>query len=112
MPRQSAPRPHRNDAPDTSAPHEAQASVTLQRETATFTVPVSEAVMPSSLRAALATTESRLSALEPRLVVAAIEPETAPEEGGLGQAGQHREEDPLSDDDRALIRRIAPPAAE
>ena len=84
-------------------PAEARASVTLQRETATFSVPVSEAVMPPSLQAAMHEFDGRWRTLESERheVVEAGE-----QVAGLSSEMQ------LSEDDRALLRRIAPPAAE
>ncbi len=87
-----------------------RANVTLQRETATFSIPVSEAVMPESLKTAM-------QAFERRSATARIEAANQ----RLGEAEEivanpeiHaiQAEDQLSDGDRALIRRIAPPAAE
>jgi hypothetical protein len=85
---------------DSPRPVDRHASVTLQRETATFTVPVSEAVMPDSLKAAMRAFGSRTrnrESTEPAVIANDFsdEPEVS-----------------LSDDDHAFIRRIAPPAAE
>lgn len=88
------------------------ASVTLKRETATFTVPVSEAVIPSSLRDALAKSAAHqtgaqsdaghLDALAPATDDLLFwEPDQTP-----------ADQEPLSASDEALFRRIAPPAAE
>jgi len=92
-------QPSRSDAPST----EQRASVTLQRETATFSVPVSEAVMPPSLEAAMHRFDGRWQTLETdRDGIIEVGEQVA----GAGPEMQ------LSEDDRALIRRIAPPAAE
>jgi hypothetical protein len=88
------------DVATDSRPH---ARVTLQRETATFTVPVSEAVMPDSLKAAMRAFDDRLAKgrkLNNRGT------------NGAADATWPEVEDHLSENDRALIRRIAPPAAE
>ncbi|WP_291167873.1 hypothetical protein [Hyphomicrobium sp.] len=107
------PRAHqpRNEKPaDASTPAEPRASVTLQRETATFSVPVSEAVMPPSLEAAMSSFDGRW-----------IEVESENSGPASGNALPHLDEEQLhgpaeeiqlSEGDRALIRRIAPPAAE
>lgn len=95
---------NRNDGTTvTPGSSEPRASVTLQRETATFSVPVGEAVMPPALEAALRGLDGRWSELEsePPEVIEAGEQVAA-----LGAEMQ------LSEDDTALIRRIAPPAAE
>ncbi|MET0431983.1 MAG: hypothetical protein ABWZ86_05845 [Hyphomicrobium sp.] len=81
---------------------EPRASVTLQRETATFSVPVSEAVMPDSLKAAMRAFDGRWTPA--RLASAADADVIPPDVRDL--------DDQLSNDDRAFIRRIAPPAAE
>lgn len=87
------------------------ARVTLQRETATFTVPVSEAVMPSSLREVLVRSsgcEGAASAENRHL-----EDITATESGKFWEEDQrHAEGTALSASDMAFIRRISPPAAE
>jgi hypothetical protein len=81
-----------------------RASVTLQRETATFSVPVSEAVMPDSLKAAMRAFGRRLSTAD--------DAEAIDGEGIATALHAIPMDDQLSDHDRALIRRIAPPAAE
>lgn len=100
IPRQVQPR-NREEA-ETSRRSEPRAHVTLQRETATFTVPVSEAVMPDSLKAAM-----RAFNGHPADISGDHDAVSKPRPMQVIQA-----EDPLSDDDRAFIRRIAPPAAE
>ncbi|CCB63300.1 MULTISPECIES: hypothetical protein [unclassified Hyphomicrobium] len=88
---------------------EPRASVTLQRETATFSVPVSEAVMPDSLKAAMRAFDAQ------RHVISADaddEQPVGPTPQNHGRIVAFHAEDQLSDDDRAFIRRIAPPAAE
>lgn len=88
---------------------EPRASVTLQRETATFSVPVSEAVMPDSLKAAMHAFDKQ------RQVVLTDADDDQPDRAtppNHGRIVAFHSEDQLSDDDRAFIRRIAPPAAE
>jgi hypothetical protein len=112
IPRPVQPR-HRAENESTSAARdEPLASVTLQRETATFTVPVSEAVLPSSLKDTLARfSGQRLGVSKDRQGLATIASE--PEEAHFWEQDQPRaDQDPLSASDKALIRRIAPPAAE
>jgi hypothetical protein len=87
-----------------------RASVTLQRETATFSVPVSEAVLPASLKAAMNALDGRwqpVRSLQPDVLD--VEP-TAILKGEQTQPIEA--DDPFSEDDHAFIRRIAPPAAE
>jgi hypothetical protein len=105
-----APQPRGEKSADGPNPAEPRASVTLQRETATFSVPVSEAVMPASLEAAMRRFDGRWTEVESENndpagsnSVARLDDEQLP-----GPA----EEIQLSEGDRALIRRIAPPAAE
>jgi hypothetical protein len=88
------------------------ASVTLQRETATFTVPVSEAVIPSSLRNALA--KSAAYRTEARDGLAQLEVMASATDAPifLEQDQPPADQEPLSPSDEALFRRIAPPAAE
>ncbi|MFA7306975.1 MAG: hypothetical protein WC026_09920 [Hyphomicrobium sp.] len=88
------------------------ASVTLQRETATFTVPVSEAVIPSSLRDAL--TKSAAYRTEARDDIAQLEVMASATDDQLfwEQDQPPADQEPLSASDEALFRRIAPPAAE
>ncbi len=101
IPRNPQPRSEPQDAaPVLSEP---RTSVTLQRETATFSVPVSEAVMPRSLEAAMRRFDGRWTELESDRQESLEASEQAP---ALSAEMQ------LSEDDRALIRRIAPPAAE
>jgi hypothetical protein len=94
------PRPqarHPGDAPDRAPPGERIASVVLQRETATFTAPVSEAIIPPSLQSMfLQSGPSQI--LEDKNLLSGRDPRP--------------EEDRLSPADKALIHRIAPPAAE
>jgi hypothetical protein len=85
---------------------EPRANITLQRETATFSVPVSEAVMPDSLKAAMRAFDARLTTRDTG--VEAL-PDVIMEET---PAHAIHAEDQLSDGDRAFLRRIAPPAAE
>lgn len=90
-------------------PAEPRASVTLQRETATFSVPVSEAVMPDSLKAAMRAFDMQ------RQVASADADDDSSERFATSDKGHivmFSAEDQLSDDDHAFIRRIAPPAAE
>ncbi len=101
IPRNSAPIEPPPLPPEVSTP---RASVTLQRETATFSVPVSEAVMPDSLKAAMQAFRQRLPAADNADDVDAEDLAAALRAIPL--------DDQLSDHDRALIRRIAPPAAE
>ena len=89
-------------------PAEPVASVTLKRETATFTVPADTPLMPPSLRAALAAATQRP---EPPPLAAVVELadyqiDDADDPFALGPP------EPLTAADRALIRRMAPPAAE
>jgi hypothetical protein len=100
VPRNAPPR-------DEAANTEPRARVTLQRETATFSVPVSEAVMPASLKAAMTAFDGRWTKVQ----------STAGEPGANADANDAPQrhngpEEQLSDDDRAFLRRIAPPAAE
>jgi hypothetical protein len=86
------------------------ARVTLQRETATFTVPVSEAAIPDSLKVALAGADQNWANVVRRrqpIVPPVREPASAGHE-----PPPRLPEDQLSAEDRAFIRRIAPPAAE
>jgi hypothetical protein len=89
---------------------EARASVTLQRETATFSVPVSEAVMPDSLKTAMRAFDARW----PNVSRASTYPLTEVADSPSAPRSERalEAEDQLSDHDRAFIRRIAPPAAE
>ncbi len=81
--------------------------VTLSRETATFSVPVSEAVVPSAMKSAFARAQMIATAQ-------AIEPGPSQDFGRSGRLSDRR--DPVNDDftaaDMALIGRMAPPAAE
>ncbi len=89
------------------------ASVTLQRETATFTVPVSEAVIPASLKAAFSDSERSWTRVhDQRQEPEAIEAEPMQAVDLADENRPHAEQDQLSPADWALIRRIAPPAAE
>ncbi|HVX35460.1 MAG TPA: hypothetical protein VHC71_04495 [Hyphomicrobium sp.] len=104
---------HRTENEGTiTARDEPLASVTLQRETATFTVPVSEAVIPSSLKDSLTQFSGhRVGTPKDRQELATIAPE--PSEAHFWEQDQpSSDQDPLSASDKALIRRIAPPAAE
>jgi hypothetical protein len=89
---------------------DSQASFTLRRETATFSVPVSEAVMPDSLKAAMKAFDGRWKELD----VANADDLGHDPDAALTRAAVTpiHLDDPLSDDDRAFLRRIAPPAAE
>ncbi len=84
--------------------------VTLARETATFSVPVSELNAPGSLKSALAkagiakVAEAEHELPAPPLLLEADDMEDEPVE----EIGK----DPLSDKDLAIISRMAPPAAE
>ncbi len=91
--------------------------VTLSRETATFSVPVSEAVLPDALRAALPRAQQMPARLSQALAAVDI--------GGRAEAhvaGMHAESgratdwtgeaEPFTAQDIALIGRMAPPAAE
>jgi hypothetical protein len=89
------------------------ASVTLQRETATFTVPVSEAVIPEALKAALSGGRRMIAnEFAQRTDAAEIEGESFQELDFHGTDTPPAAHEPLSAADRALLRRIAPPAAE
>ena len=108
IPRTAQPRGEKPaDGPAASEP---RASVTLQRETATFSVPVSEAVMPASLEAAMRRFDGRWTEVEGEN----NEQIALTSEAHLDDEQVHgpAEEIQLSEGDRALIRRIAPPAAE
>ena len=102
--------PERDVRPEAAAlkPAEPVASVTLQRETATFTVPADAPLMPPSLRAALAaaTQRAEAEALPPVVELSESEMDDAEEAFDPGPP------EPLTAADRALIRRMAPPAAE
>jgi hypothetical protein len=91
--------------------------ITLRRETATFSVPVSEAVLPDGLRHVLARANDHgaaARALQPRLEHAdAPNPRSSTEiEGGFDHDDDHINPDDFTEHDLALIGRIAPPAAE
>lgn len=103
---------HRMETDRKAARREPHASVTLQRETATFTVPVSEAVVPSSLRNALAQASGhRVQAPEALQDLGVMA--SATEDPHFWEQDQtHADQEPLSASDRALLKRIAPPAAE
>ena len=100
--------------PDTAAQSPNTVDVTLSRETATFSLPVSDANMPGSLRAAIAKAQAQAS----------TEPNSQPVKAGMLLASEVAEDDEdlfepkdldadiLSERDRALIGRMAPPAAE
>jgi hypothetical protein len=98
--------------PTGTARREPFASLTLQRETATFTVPVSEAVMPSSLKSALARSAGyRTASFDTLQDVEALTPAT--DDAHFWEQDQTpADQEPLSASDEALFRRIAPPAAE
>lgn len=89
---------------------EPRASVTLQRETATFSVPVSEAVMPDSLKTAMRAFDARWPNVSRTSTYPLTEVAGSPSAPRSERALEA--EDQLSDHDRAFIRRIAPPAAE
>ena len=114
IPRPSQPRPQNGvEYAGQSERDETLASVTLQRETATFTVPVSEAVIPDSLKAALTGSERPWArAFAARQKIETAETGPAREDGLAGDDAPHAGQDQLSAEDRAFIRRIAPPAAE
>ena len=105
-----APQPRGGGEPAAQNRNEPVARVTLQRETATFTVPVSEAVVPASLKDMLARSAAAPS----------VEPLTSIDQPDVqvldpqawDPVPERPDQDRLSDADRALIRRIAPPAAE
>lgn len=109
------PPPAEASSGDVNAP-DSTASVTLSRETATFTVPVSEALMPDSLRSAL----SRLSDLSsahassPRLPAQAdaTGAQSAAQPAWIEAQAEDLDQEFLTEEDRALIGRMAPPAAE
>jgi len=98
----NAPARTETEAALVTSPIEARASITLKRETATFSVPVSEAVMPDSLKAAMRAFNDRES--KPGRNVPLL--------SEVHDTTAVNIEDQLSDDDRAFIPRIAPPAAE
>ena len=81
--------------------------ITLSRETATFSVPVSEAVVPSALKSVFARAQMIATAQ-------AVETGPSPDFGRTGRLLDRR--DPVNEDftaaDMALIGRMAPPAAE
>ncbi|HEY8194052.1 MAG TPA: hypothetical protein VIF13_03300 [Hyphomicrobium sp.] len=106
--------PQSRHQPSTEAArNETLASVTLQRETATFTVPVSEAVIPASLKAAFSDSERPWTRVhDQRQEPEAIEAEPTQAVEFANKNRPHAEQDRLSPADWALIRRIAPPAAE
>ncbi|CAA2136593.1 hypothetical protein HYPP_00050 [Hyphomicrobium sp. ghe19] len=103
-------QPHSEKPAEALTPAEPRANVTLQRETATFSMPVSEAVMPASLEAAMRRIDGRWIEVDSENIDPAGANYLAhlDEEKLSGPA----EEIQLSEGDRALIRRIAPPAAE
>jgi hypothetical protein len=94
------------------------ARVTLQRETATFTVPVSEAAIPDSLKVVLAGADRNwANIVRRRPTVDVIDVLPVREPTPASHPSSHEPpprlpEDQLSAEDRAFIRRIAPPAAE
>jgi hypothetical protein len=107
----TVPRVTLQTEPIQSAP--AHASVVLQRETATFSVPVSEAVMPPSLKSAMRAFEGRWPADPDGHSVALPANPLSP--SAISSEARERvipKDDQLSDHERAFIRRIAPPAAE
>ena len=79
--------------------------VTLSRETATFSVPVSEAAMPSSLSAAIAKARAKAGLETPRFEI-----DEADQSDDLPR--HPTGDDFLTPRDIALIGRMAPPAAE
>jgi hypothetical protein len=114
MPRaQHAAQPN-DDTNSQSVRDPAMARVTLQRETATFTVPVSEAAIPDSLKVALAGADQNgANVVRRRQPVDVIDVLPVREPAPASQEPPPRlPEDQLSAEDRAFIRRIAPPAAE
>jgi hypothetical protein len=118
IPRAASPRTQEDDEAAAQpmwpeARPEARASVTLRRETATFTVPVSEAVIPASLKAALGASRKTWTPVHGRSeAVDILDTEESPGDRLDAFEAPAAGHDPLSDDDRAFIRRIAPPAAE
>jgi hypothetical protein len=104
-------RPEENERTNTVR-GEPLASVTLRRETATFTVPVSEAIIPSSLKNALAQSSGyRMEAPDDLQDLGAIA--SATEDAHFWEQDQQLpDQDSLSASDKDLFRRIAPPAAE
>lgn len=99
---------------DAVAPHD-MIDVTLRRETATFSIPVSEARLPGSLGAALAKAADRPDVtLTTSAPSAALPPPLPPTASTLHEAddADTAQENELSDDDLAFIGRIAPEAAE
>jgi len=110
MPRAQHSAQANDDANSQSVREPAMARVTLQRETATFTVPVSEAAIPDSLKVALAGADQNWANVVRRrqpIVPHVREPASAGHE-----PPPRLPEDHLSAEDRAFVRRIAPPAAE
>ena len=91
----------------------ALARVTLQRETATFTVPVSEAAIPDSLKMAFAKADQNwANTFKRRQEADVIEAEPVQAAAPARHEPSRLAQDQLSAEDRAFIRRIAPPAAE
>ena len=112
MPRAQHSAQANDDTNSQSVRDPAMARVTLQRETATFTVPVSEAAIPDSLKVALAGADQNWANVVRRRhrrhrLLPVREPASASHE-----PPPRLPEDQLSAEDRAFIRRIAPPAAE
>lgn len=84
-----------------------KAHVTLSRETATITLPVSEAVLPASL-------QSALRGFAPKAPIASIDIATTPHRHNeiLTSRQDAANDDDFTVSDLALIGRMAPPAAE
>ena len=88
--------------------------VTLSRETATFSVPVSEAVLPAALRTAFegAAAKQGTEALRNRTDDDRVNAHQHISGGGWPDSDGTAEDIAFSGQDIALIRRMAPPAAE
>jgi hypothetical protein len=113
IPRTAHQRGATDEAAASAGLNERLASVTLQRETATFTVPVSEAVIPDELKAAfLAGGRAIKSVSAQRSEPVAIDRDTVQDIDFQDDEAPQAAQEPLSAEDRAFLRRIAPPAAE
>ncbi len=114
LPATAEPREASVVVPMPRQPNQDTVDVTLSRETATFSLPVNEANMPGSLRAAIAKAQAN-GAIEPgsrslKPGVKLASDTSYPDDGHFEP--KDLDTDTLSDHDLAIISRMAPPAAE